>query len=215
MSLALALPLLLLGAAPVKVPEITAGSQLKDAMGQEVALVGVLERVELQKGKGAWQGTAVVLDDDTAVYVTYGAPPKQWEALVGETVRVEGRLSPSLDDHGQSLLAPHLRNPGAARKVERKLNELKTHRVRLAGVARDAKGGAVLLLGNTPVYLAGLESWPSEAQGQRVAVGGTLQNEAFLPEATVDKKGAISQGAKGTQWVLRTPTWRVVKEPKP
>lgn len=195
---------------PTPTPEVRSTESVREHMGKQVTVVGVLERVPIGKGKNEWQGTAVVLDDDTPVYVAYAEPPRGWEALVGARVRVEGLLSPSLSDHEQSLLAPHLRSPSPPVKDEVKLAALYGKRVRLSGVARDAKGGAVLLVNDEPVYLAGVESWPEAADKKRVAVGGTLVSKQYLPEAKRDAKGAISQGAVGAQTVLENPVWRVV-----
>jgi cytochrome c-type biogenesis protein CcmE len=202
--------------ANVPAPDVTSLAQVQEHMGQRVTLQGVVERVSLGKGNQQWQGTGVVLDDDTTVFVTYGAPPAGWAPFVGQRVRVEGLLSPSLTDHEQSLLAPHLRQPGAPTKHAPALKTLVGQRVRLAGLARDAKGGAVLLLGKEPLYLAGLERWPEAVQGKTVAVGGTLRSKQHLPVATKDTKGAISQGtsAASLQWVFEAPTWRLVEEPK-
>ena len=209
-----ALAVLMMGAPPVPVPEVTNAAALKERMGATVVLVGQLERVPMGKGTKEWHGTGVVLDDDTVVYVTYGAPPAGWEKLVGVRVRVEGTLRPSLSEHEQSLLAPHLRNPGTPKKEERALGKLVGSRVRLSGIARDAKGGAVLLVGASPLYLAGLESWPMEANGRLVAVGGTLVDRQYLPEAKKNAKGEWSQGAEGTQLVLESPSWRVLAVPE-
>lgn len=204
----LTLTAMVLAAAP-----LTVGADVAKLLGQEVEVEGVLERVELEKGAKAWLGTGVVLDDDTVVFVTYGAPPKGWEAEVGFLVRVKGRLSPSIGEREQSLIAPHLREFGAPKRVSRKVSELAGKRVRLAGVARDAKGGAVLLVEDTPVYLVGLERWPAEVHGKRVAAGGTVALTQHLPEATKNAKGEWSQGASGKQLVLLQPTWRVAQAP--
>lgn len=204
----LTLTAMVLAAAPLAV-----GSDVARLLGQEVEVEGVLERLALEEGPQAGFGTGLVLDDDTVVYVTYGAPPKGWEADVGFTVRVTGRLSPSIGDREQSLIAPHLREYGAPKRVSRKVSELAGRRVRLAGVARDAKGGAVLLVEDTPIYLVGLERWPAEVHGKRVAAGGTVALTQHLPEAKKNAKGEWSQGASGKQLVLQQPTWRVVQTP--
>lgn len=213
MFIALVVTTLVMGA-PVQAqaPEVKDSAAVKERMGGPVVLLGQLERVPMGKGSKQWLGTAVVLDDDTIVYVTYGAPPEGWEKLVGARVRVEGVLRPSSSEHEQSLLAPHLRNPGTPKKEERVLTKLVGSRVRLAGTARDAKGGAVLLVGQSPLYLAGLQSWPKEANGKQVAVGGTLVDRAYLPEAKKNEKGEWSQGAEGTQLVLESPAWRLLEE---
>lgn len=214
MLIPLAVATLLMGAPPVPVPEVTNTAAVKERMGAAVVLVGQLERVPMGKGNKQWHGTGVVLDDDTVVYVTYGPPPAGWEPLLGARVRVEGTLRPSLSEHEQSLLAPHLRNPGTPKKEERALGKLVGSRVRLSGTARDAKGGAVLLIKDSPLYLAGLESWPMEANGKLVAVGGTLVDRQYLPEAKKNAKGEWSQGAEGTQLVLEAPVWRLLSAPE-
>lgn len=209
----IALAVLVMGA-PVQVPEVTDAAAVKDRMGVAVVLVGQLERVPMGKGGKQWHGTAVVLDDDTVVYVTYGAPPAGWEPLLGARVRVEGTLRPSLSEHEQSLLAPHLRNPGTPKKEARAVSKLIGRHVRLSGLARNAKGGAVLLVGDSPLYLAGMQSWPAEAEGKQVALGGTLVDKQYLPEATRNAKGEVSQGGAGTQLVLESATWRLLGEPE-
>jgi hypothetical protein len=203
---------LLLGAPMV---EVTVAAHVQEQLGNQVAVIGLLERVEVVKGKGEWAGTALVLDDDTRVYVTYGAPPAGWEPLLGSRVRVEGLLRPSLNDSEPSLLAPHLRAPGVPKKQDRKLKTLLDQRVRLAGLARDAKGGAVLMVDQQPIYLAGLDAWPTPILGQRVVVGGTLVSKQHLPAAKRNEKGEWSQGAAGTQFVFEKPIWRTPTEPRP
>lgn len=203
----------LLGGTPM--PEVTSAALAKQHLGSRVTLVGVLERVSLNKGKKTWEGTAVVLDDDTSVWVSYGAPPEGWAELLGVRVTVEGTLSPSLDDHAQALVAPHVRAPGKPKRDARAVSTLVGARVRLGGTARDAKGGAVLLVGDEPVYLSGLDAWPPKASGQAVVVTGTLASKQHLPEASRDASGAISQGASGKQLVLEAPQWRLASEPKP
>lgn len=196
-------------------PEVTSGALVQEHLGARVTLVGVVERVALEKGKKRWEGTAVVLDDDTTVYVTYDAPPAGWERLVGVRVKVEGLLSPSIDDHSQSLVAPHLRAPATPKRDDTSPSSLAGKRVRLGGVARDAKGGAVLLVGDAPVYLVGLEGWPNAASGKPVVAWGTLAVRQYLPEATRNAKGEVSQGASGKQLVLEGPQWRLASEAKP
>lgn len=218
MSMVLAVSALLLGAPPVKPtpnPEVTSTEQVKTHMGKQVTVVGILERVPIGKGKNEWQGTAIVTDDDTTIYLSYAEPPKGWETFVGARVRVDGLLSPSLSDHEQSLLAPHLRTPTTPVKDDTKLSAFYGKRVRLSGIARDAKGGAVLLINGEPIYLQGVDSWPDSADKKIVSVGGKLVSKQYLPEARTDAKGAISQGAVGSQTVLENPVWRVTSESKP
>ncbi len=209
----LALTLVLMGA-PLQVPEVTSAETVKQFMGGKVTAVGQLERVPVGKGNSNWAGTGLVLDDDTIIYLSYGAPPAGWETFIGARLRVEGTLRPSLSEHEQSLIAPHLREPGKPKKEERSLSKLRGNRVRISGIAQDAKGGAVLMIDTAPFYLEGLASWPAEVRGKAVAVGGKLVDKHYLPEAFRDSKGIISQGAEGTQSVIEAPTWRALKEPK-
>lgn len=192
---------------------VTKGEEVRQQMGTEVAVVGQLERVPMSKGRGEWHGTGLVLDDGTTVYVTYGAPPEGWAKLVGVRVRVKGVLSPSIDDHSQSLMAPHLRAAQPPEKAPRTLASLVGQRARLSGVARDAKGGAVLVVDGAPLYLEGLDSWPAGVGGKAVVAGGTVVEKQHLPEAKRDARGAISQGAVGKQLVLEAPQWALAEPP--
>ena len=81
--------------------------------------------------------------------------------------------------------------------------------VRLAGVARNAKGGAVLIADNRQaVYISGLDTWPAALLDQRVVVTGALARERYLPEATQDASGARTAGTSGDkQLVLRDANW--------
>ena len=194
------LALLLAGAATV-----STGADVPVHLGQRVTVEGQIERVPVKDALG----TAVVLDDDTIIYVTYGAPPAGWK--VGARVQVDGLLSPSLDDDHRTLMAPHLRMPGAPVEQKRALVE---QRLRLSGLASDAKGGAVVLIGSVPVYLEGMSAWPPGTAKHRVAVGGTLVRRAQLPAATKNAKGEVAAGASGPQWVLTAPTWRPLEVSK-
>ena len=210
-----ALAMSLMMGAPVPVPEVSDAAAVQERMGGPVVVVGQLERVPMGKGGKQWHGTGVVLDDDTVIYVTYGVPPPGWETLMGSRVRVEGVLRPSLSEPEQSLLAPHLRIPGTPKKEERVISKkLAGQHLRLSGVARNAKGGAVLLVGKAPLYLGGMQRWPPEAEGKLVAVGATVVDKQYLPEAARNEKGEWSQSATGTQLVLESATWRVIEEPE-
>jgi hypothetical protein len=197
--------------APVQLPEVTSSEQVKKEMGNRVAVIGQLERVPIAKGKSEWQGTALVLDDDTIIYVTYTAPPAGWESLIGARVRVEGMLRPSISEHEQSLLAPHLRDPATPKKAER--SKL-TGRVRVSGLAQNAKGGAVLIIDGSPYYLERLDAWPAEVVGKLVGVSGKVVDKQYLPQGGKNAKGEYEQGAEGSQSVIESPTWRVIQESK-
>lgn len=81
----------------------------------------------------------------------------------------------------------------------------------LVGRAENAKGGAVLLVGEVPYYVLGLDAWPDALLHQRVQVTGVPGRRQYLPEATVDASGAVSQGAVGPQDVLEDATWRLAE----
>lgn len=209
---ALAVTLVVMGA-PVPVPEVTSSEAVKTQMGNKVAVVGQLERVPIGKGKNEWQGTALVLDDDTIIYVSYAAPPAGWESLVGQRLRVEGTLRPSMSEHEQSLLAPHLRDPGTPKKEARQLGKVMNTRVRVSGIAQNAKGGALLVVGKDSTwYVEKLDSWPAEVLGKLVGVGGKLVDKQYLPQGGKNEKGEWVQGAEGSQNVIESPTWRVIQE---
>lgn len=72
------------------------------------------------------------------------------------------------------------------------------------GVAKDAKGGAVLLDGDGVVYVKGLDAWPRESIDRDQSIEGCLAEEKYLPVATRDPSGIISQGVEGdgVVWVL-------------
>lgn len=190
-------------------PMLTTGpaveAQLKVGPSR-VTLQGTVERVPTGK-KGAL-GTAVVLDDGTAVWLGYGAPPEGWEPLLGAFVRVDGTLQSQSPASPQSMMAPHLASPGKPVAVKRELSKLVDQTVRLVGTAENAKGGAVVLVEGQPVYVEKKESWPDTLRGKRVGLGGRLTRAQYLPQATVNAKGEISQGTTGasSDYVLRSPS---------
>ncbi|TFF97667.1 MAG: hypothetical protein EU540_08630 [Promethearchaeota archaeon] len=84
------------------------------------------------------------------------------------------------------------------------LEKLIGQQVKIRGIAKDAKGGAVLITtdGNV-IYIKEFESWPSELLDKQVSVSGILNKEKFIPDPVVDENGAISCGAFGEQLVLK------------
>ncbi len=84
------------------------------------------------------------------------------------------------------------------------LDKLIGQKVTLLGIAKDAKGGAVLITaeGNV-IYIKELESWASELLDKEVSVTGLLNKEKFIPDPETDENGAISSGAFGSQFVLK------------
>lgn len=81
----------------------------------------------------------------------------------------------------------------------------------IEGKARDAKAGAVVVLDSgEPVYIEGLDGWPSDIEGKRVRATGVLKRKKLIPDPVVDSDGAISQGAEGDQTVLEGASWKPV-----
>jgi len=79
--------------------------------------------------------------------------------------------------------------------------------VAVSGAARDAKGGAVLLVGpgQVPLYLEGLDAWPEARLNTTQHAHGRVVAKHKLAEAGQDADGAWSQGVEpggGPQWVL-------------
>ena len=76
-------------------------------------------------------------------------------------------------------------------------------KVELTGIARDAKGGAVLVTEKgEPIYIENLPSWPEDLFGKEVTMEGIIKEEKFIPDPVIEEYGAISQGAIGIQLVL-------------
>lgn len=174
------LALILLGAPPM---EIYLKADVGPAAGKAVAIYGTARRTA--------EGTAVVLDDGTQIAITRDEPPIEWLALIGKFVRVAGTLDGSRLT-GFSPPTPATRN----------LAKLHGKHVELSGVAHDAKGGAILLVDNEPLYLRKLTAWPEALRGKPLVVKGTLKSMKLLPSPERGPKGEISQGAEGSQWVL-------------
>ena len=88
---------------------------------------------------------------------------------------------------------------------------------RLTGVARDAKGSAILEADDGRVlYLRGLDAWPGGVVGRKVVVGGTVGSSHILPEAEVLPDGAITQGVapgSGPQLVVDGAEWSFAERP--
>ena len=69
---------------------VEVAADLQGTMGARATVIGLLER---RAPDGiASPGTAVVLADGTAVYVSEGDPPAGWDWLIGTRVRVQGRV---------------------------------------------------------------------------------------------------------------------------
>ena len=74
---------------------------------------------------------------------------------------------------------------------------------KLRAITANAKAGAVLVLPKgAVVYVAGKDGWADAEAPKLVTAQGTLVERKLIPDPVKDEKGAISQGAAGTQWVL-------------
>ncbi len=99
----------------------------------------------------------------------------------------------------------------AKKSASPKLSDNMGKTVTLRGIARDAKGGAVLVLPtNEPVYIEVLPSWPTGVSGKDVSVTGILREKKLIPDPYIAPDGGISQGAIGTQTVLEKAKWKLI-----
>ncbi|MBZ0238968.1 MAG: hypothetical protein K8M05_42045 [Deltaproteobacteria bacterium] len=81
--------------------------------------------------------------------------------------------------------------------------------VTLAGTARDAVEGAVVLLKDrTPVYVKGLHSWDDALDRKQVVVTGTLRLSGGSSEPLVNAQGEHRQGSEGDMLVIEDATWK-------
>lgn len=80
--------------------------------------------------------------------------------------------------------------------------------VTVAGVARDAAEGAMVLLSDrTPVYVKGLYSWEPALDRKKVVVTGTLRLGGG-DEPLVDAQGQVSHGSDGDLLQIVNATWK-------
>jgi len=80
--------------------------------------------------------------------------------------------------------------------------------VTLAGVARDAAEGAMVLLSDrTPVYVKGLYSWDDALDRKQIVVTGTLRLGGG-DEPLVDAQGQHAHGASGDMLVIENASWK-------
>ena len=93
--------------------------------------------------------------------------------------------------------------------------------VKLRGVAMNRKGGAVLVVGETHVWIEGLLSWPDgdrAIDGRTITVEGTLDEDHNLPVFVPKKDEPLVQGIPvpdGTdlheashRYILRNARWQ-------
>jgi hypothetical protein len=80
--------------------------------------------------------------------------------------------------------------------------------VTLAGTARDAAEGAIVLLKDrTPVYVNGLFSWDGALDRKSIVVTGTLRL-AGGSEPLVNAAGEHSSGSDGERLEVVNATWK-------
>ena len=83
--------------------------------------------------------------------------------------------------------------------------------VLVEGIAGNASLGAVVLLGDTPLYLEGLKEWRPSVAGKRIRVSGILQRFA-APIARQDEHGNWSTGVStGSTYKLVATKWMVLQ----
>ena len=81
--------------------------------------------------------------------------------------------------------------------------------VTIAGTARDAAEGAMVLLKDrTPVYVKGLFSWDDALDRKQVEVTGTLRLSGGSSEPLVNAKGEHSHGSQGDMLMIEDATWK-------
>lgn len=101
--------------------------------------------------------------------------------------------------------------------VKLKMNETKTAVSNTAattveGTAQNAKAGAVVVTSdNKVIYIEGLDTWPLADTRKHVIVTGTLVEKKIIPDPMVNSKGEISQGAEGSQTVMKHATWKITE----
>jgi len=82
--------------------------------------------------------------------------------------------------------------------------------ITLYGIAKDAKGGAVMVIKNGGVvYIDELTGWNNEFLDKDISATGTLRLKNYIPDPYVDEKGGISQGAVGDEFVLEKAKWEL------
>lgn len=83
--------------------------------------------------------------------------------------------------------------------------------VLVEGIAGNASLGAVVLLGDAPLYLENLKEWQPSVAGKRVRVSGTLQRFE-TPTARQDEHGNWSAGVSaGSTYKLVAAKWTILQ----
>lgn len=58
-------------------------------------------------------------------------------------------------------------------------------RVVLSGIAENGKAGALLTIGEQPIYIEGLESWDESLYGKKVTVEGVLRRDEIFAQSGI------------------------------
>lgn len=92
---------------------------------------------------------------------------------------------------------------------DEQLVQLMGKKVTLVEIAPNAKVAGTLRVGNSVIYIQGLDGWPENLREKKVRVTGRLVEKKLIPDAVTDKKGDVSQGACGKQTVIEKAYWEV------
>jgi hypothetical protein len=83
------------------------------------------------------------------------------------------------------------------------LNDLLGQQIVLQGIAKNAKGWAVLITEDENViYIKGLLEWSEKLLNTKIKIKGHLKKAKLIQDPQIDNKGAISQGSYGKQFIL-------------
>jgi hypothetical protein len=82
--------------------------------------------------------------------------------------------------------------------------------VLVEGIAGNASLGAVVLFGDTPIYLEKLKEWQSKVAGKRVRASGILQRFE-VPTSRQDEYGNWSAGVSTGSYKLVDVKWAVIQ----
>lgn len=75
------------------------------------------------------------------------------------------------------------------------------------GIARNGKAGAALVIDDVPVYVIGVDEWPDDVVGARVAVTGKVRTRQGLPPVPPSEPQVA--GIVGPYRVIEDASWRL------
>jgi hypothetical protein len=76
--------------------------------------------------------------------------------------------------------------------------------VTVRGTAQNAKLGAIVLIGESAIYVAGLDGWNEKLVGKEIEVTGTLTKSGG-PSIQTNEFGGVSAGTGGPIYTLLNP----------